>query len=280
MAWATNPPSRVTGDIEHMKAIPGTTTLVQAGYFNGFPPLGNGLAFSTDGGDTWDVRVVHELDEGLKPAALFFMTEEEGLVHFNERPSFKSNDTHVLSKGNWTGIMTTLNQTGHSQAKILHQHSMATSRAGGYVAKTTDGGKTWTSVLPVDRNYAVSDIECFRSVCIVTAQLDQDFLTVWKSVDAGQTWTQVYQMTEVESFGASIAMISEEDIWIGGAIRNGFQQGAFFHSVDGGATWEREIIGNGILLSWNLCASVQPDGRYGLYSTVVGLNDGTFMSYK
>ncbi len=69
---------------------------------------------------------------------------------------------------------------------------------------------------------------------------------VWKTTNAGQSWTPVFDKQDVLSIGAiAIDPSSEETVWVGtgeGAPRNDVIQGnGVYRTSDGGKTWQRVL---------------------------------------
>ena len=69
---------------------------------------------------------------------------------------------------------------------------------------------------------------------------------VWKTTNAGQTWTPVFDKVDVQSIGAiAIDPLNVSTVWVGtgeGAPRNDVIQGdGVYRTHDGGQTWERVL---------------------------------------
>ncbi len=69
---------------------------------------------------------------------------------------------------------------------------------------------------------------------------------VWKTTNAGQSWTPVFDQQDVQSIGAiAIDPSNEDTVWVGtgeGAPRNDVIQGdGVYRTSDGGKTWQRVL---------------------------------------
>ena len=119
--------------------------------------------------------------------------------------------------------------------------------------KTTDGGKTWNKVLGVDDWTGVNDVQMDPrnpDVLIATTwQRHRRVFTfvaggpgsgVWRSTDAGKTWTKSqsgFPDVELGRIGLSVSPVNPNVIYaVADAADN---KGGFFRSRDFGASWEK-----------------------------------------
>lgn len=119
----------------------------------------------------------------------------------------------------------------------------------GEILKTTDGGATFMSVYTTEGSIYFNGIDCAsEDVCMVTAEgntAGNDSGTVWGTTDGGESWELLFQDPEggpgVGLF--QVRMLSEQEAWAAGGNLGvpGFEA-RFFHTTDGGSTWEVEKI--------------------------------------
>ena len=119
--------------------------------------------------------------------------------------------------------------------------------------KTTDGGKTWTQLLPVDEWTGANDIQMDPhnpDVLIATTwqRLRRVYgfvaggpgSAVYRSTDAGKTWTKSqsgFPAVDLGRIGLSMSPANSHVVY---AIAEAADaKGGFFRSRDGGASWEK-----------------------------------------
>jgi photosystem II stability/assembly factor-like uncharacterized protein len=119
----------------------------------------------------------------------------------------------------------------------------------GEILKTTDGGATFMSVYTTEGSIYFNGIDCAsEDVCMVTAEgntAGNDSGTVWGTTDGGESWELLFQDPEggpgVGLF--QVRMLSEQEAWAaGGNLEVPGFEARFFHTTDGGSTWEVEKI--------------------------------------
>jgi photosystem II stability/assembly factor-like uncharacterized protein len=121
------------------------------------------------------------------------------------------------------------------------------------VYKTTDGGKTWTKILGVDDWTGANDIQLDPRnpdlLIATTWQRHRRVFTfvaggpgsgVWRSTDAGKTWTKSQSGFPDVDLGRIGLSMSPADPSVVYAIADAAEsKGGFFRSRDGGASWEK-----------------------------------------
>ncbi|HZJ01760.1 MAG TPA: hypothetical protein VFD22_13950 [Gemmatimonadaceae bacterium] len=120
--------------------------------------------------------------------------------------------------------------------------------------KTTDGGKTWTQILKGDNDWTgVNDVQLDpRNPDILIATTWQRLRrvytfvaggpgsAVWRSTDAGKTWTKSQSGFPDADLGRIGLVISPANPSVVYAIAEaGDRKGGFFRSRDGGASWSK-----------------------------------------
>ena len=121
------------------------------------------------------------------------------------------------------------------------------------VYKTTDGGKTWTKILGVDEWTGANDIQLDpRNPDILVATTWQRYRRVytfigggpgsgvWRSTDAGKTWTKSQSgFPDVDLGRIGLAMSPANPSVIYAIAEAADRKGGFFRSRDGGASWDK-----------------------------------------
>ncbi len=117
--------------------------------------------------------------------------------------------------------------------------------------KTTDGGRTWTPVLQVSENTGISDLvmdprdpdvlyaasyQRRRRVGILIAGGPES--AVFKSTDAGKTWTKIMKgLPTVDRGRIALALSPQRPDVVYALVAAAKKESGFFRSADGGATW-------------------------------------------
>jgi photosystem II stability/assembly factor-like uncharacterized protein len=119
--------------------------------------------------------------------------------------------------------------------------------------KTADGGKSWTAVLTVDENTGVSEVLLDpRDPDVLYASAHQrrrhvftqisggPGSAVYKSVDAGKTWTKIVKGLpggDLGRIGLAVSPVVPNLLYA--IVEAQEDKGGFYRSVNGGASWER-----------------------------------------
>jgi hypothetical protein len=235
----------------------GDSSFVAAGLCTGIysPNKGthyNGGALSTDGGnyfypfDTGMNKTIHPARYGAYPsdsvwyisAGTWPMDDDElaATARGDERVKYLSSKISVDTRGSLPRV----NLDG-----LLGKKKRANVGDGsgfsGAIAKTTDGGKTFL-VVHTEDNFYFNAISCANeNLCIAAMENEQTGAGVM-TTDGGKTWKQV--VTDAGMSMMSAKMVSDKEGWLagGGAAAHGGMEGHFWHSTDGGATWELETL--------------------------------------
>lgn len=242
------------------------------------PASGNGVARSTDGGDSWTMFNV--------PA---------GYARYG---AFPSENTWYVASGIWGDDPEAI-ESGRPGAHSLHDSSMQArvslepfalsarasmggiatggvrfnARQGGFkkpthgnttaadgltgwtgtISKTTDAGATWSTVFQSDVTkdyYYFNQIACADTKkCVAVAEGDDAvnggyLVAAYLTMDGGATWNNVLNADNTPDNVVSImgaTWVSETEAWLGATSKQGPQlSGVFFHTTDGGATFSVE----------------------------------------
>lgn len=119
--------------------------------------------------------------------------------------------------------------------------------------KTTDGGKSWKKILDISPDTGVSDLVMDpESSAVLYATAYQRRRHVWtlidggpesaiyKSVDAGATWTKLERglpTTEMGRIGLAVSPVAPAVVYA--IIEAAGKDGGFYRSLDGGSNWEK-----------------------------------------
>ena len=119
--------------------------------------------------------------------------------------------------------------------------------------KTTDGGKTWKAVLTVSQNTGVTDVvmdprnpdvlyaASYQRRRHVWTMIDGGpESAIWKSTDAGASWTKLSSGLPKEDMGRiGLAIAPSDPDVVYATIEAANKAGGIFRSMDRGATWEK-----------------------------------------
>jgi photosystem II stability/assembly factor-like uncharacterized protein len=298
MKWRLVGPHRA-GRVTTVAGIPGNPSV----YYFGTP--GGGVWKTIDGGRTWkpifdEVHVpsIGALGVALSNPNIVYVgtgdqLEGEGV--------FKSTDAGAT----WKNIG--LRDVHHISSLIIDPANPDIVLVGTYdfvstgemrgVFKTTDGGRTWNRVLFKDPSTGIADMAAApddpKIVYAMTYSPQFDPSTrrttrseshVWRSTDAGSTWSQVAESGLPDNprgrIGVAVAPGTK-----GQRIYLIMNQG-FFHSDDGGATWQQStkdprILGSGYF-SRTYSDPHNPDVVYVMQTATYKSTDGgkTFEAWK
>lgn len=123
------------------------------------------------------------------------------------------------------------------------------------IAKTTDGGKTFTKVFEKDGSFYFNGIHCHSEEhCIAVAEghnVANPGAYIFVTRDAGKTWNSTHFDAGAGSTLMGARMVSDTEGWAVGGKGSGLSFSAhFWHTMDGGSTWKNEpldgFIGMGV----------------------------------
>jgi hypothetical protein len=106
----------------------------------------------------------------------------------------------------------------------------------GAIAKTTDAGKTWSTVFSTGDFY-FNKISCHcEKHCVAVGENDDTGFAVYTS-NGGENWSTVFSGPPGLSL-ASAAMIDGKEFWISGGLQQrGALMGYYYHTTDAGMSW-------------------------------------------
>lgn len=262
ITWTTN----LTNGGAHFRSIGFATPLIGfagnlgVGSYDNAVTDTNVLYATHDGGGTWS-NVDGFAEAGMKGLCSIFVLDSQHIYGGGRvrGPAFviKSTDggntwttVNLTAMGVMNGIMDIYfkDQT-NGWVVGMDTNSYTSPPYYGRIAKTTDGGNTWTTVItaPVANSYFWKMSWPSTNVGYVSLQQNGSYNTLifYKTVDGGNTWVS-NGIPEV-SVGLStngynfylqgLGFVSTNEGWIGGASSLPSYTNSFLHTTDGGATW-------------------------------------------
>jgi photosystem II stability/assembly factor-like uncharacterized protein len=210
----------------------------------GRPTSTSGVAFSTDGGDSWGAASIAN-----EPNPRY--------------GAFPSANTWYVSAGMWNTTESTYNvksSTSHRQShrvnigsgkehKVKMVGKVGDSTNGWYGAlyKTTDGGATFTKQYssPEGSMFYFNAISCSdENNCIAVAEgynndMTAPYAGVYQTTDGGANWKASWESNQIQGL-MGCDMISNTEGWFAASPAQRSIATDFYHTTDGGATWTLE----------------------------------------
>ncbi|MEO6035593.1 MAG: immunoglobulin domain-containing protein, partial [Verrucomicrobiota bacterium] len=219
----------------------------------------NVLYQTSDGGETWSV--FPGLSEtGMKGFCAFHVMDAQhiygggrvrGPAYFVKSEDAGTNWTvvNLTAQGVMNGIMDVYFKDATNGFVVgMDTNSFASGFYNGCIAKTTDGGATWSSIL-VTTNIAT----CYfwkmswptPDIGYVTLQKNPIWngtVLFYKTVDGGTTWTlnsiALGSIGLTSFYTQGIGFVNASEGWMGGDGNTAPLANNFLHTIDGGATWQ------------------------------------------
>jgi len=158
----------------------------------------------------------------------------------------------------------------------------AEPNATGYVAelwKSSDGGKTWKSLVSDAGNFYFNDIDCFdETTCVAAGEgFGQDGSAspgarVYTTSD-GETFKLAYHDTTDGTSLMPVKMLSKMELHVGGRL----ETGVGLHSTDGGATYT--AVGTGVK-GQMITSMTFPTATHGFATAVNNLQICSLLEFK
>ena len=208
----------------------------------------NGVALSDDG-KTWSFS-----DIGLDP--------DKYLTRYG---AFPSNDVWYVTAGSWpeqeeeeaaAARHLTSRVSVSADGKLRVRPTAARNDDTGYyaaIAKSTDGGKTFTTVYQKeDAGVYPNGIHCSSEVhCVATLEGETTHIMV--TTDGGATWVKTMDDPDPKASLVAVHMVDEKEGWVsGGHMTYDDFEGRYWHTLDGGKTWAKEAIKGLYMFSFDL----------------------------
>jgi len=150
----------------------------------------------------------------------------------------------------------------HSMKTTFHPNQPDTvsetgSGYSGAIAKTTDGGKTWNAVY-VTHDFYFNQIDCISvNNCMAVGEGNGNSY-VLSTTDGCRKWNTVHTASDGSTL-MGCNMLSETEAWVSGGNMDYEQRtlvGYFWHTLDGGATWELETLNEAVSLGMSFADGV------------------------
>lgn len=204
-----------------------------------FGPVVNGVAVSNDGGVTFS----------------YFDIGTDWSTYVARYSAFPSATTWYVAQGTWgsTTAKAMRNPANITKAWEYNAQLRQSSHAGGLtygsntkadfvvgaISKTTDGGKTFHEVYNTKGKYYFNEIDCSSTeICMAVAE-DSFNAIVLRTEDGGKTWVEKLSLSDPKMASlAGCKMLSDSEAWVSGGTFNGGLIGWFYHTLDGGNSWE------------------------------------------
>jgi len=280
-SWTPKSDSLDVMAIGSMVIDPTNSNVVYAGtgegWLNSDAVYGGGIYKTTNFGDTWTLlpsttgASVSEFRDVMKmaadPSGNIYAATKDYFYEYGGGNYTTSGGLFMSANGgtSWTKISSTMSATNYfpaddvipvSQSVIVYAVESNGSTLGG-IYRTTDGGATWgeiTSTLPTsnyrrialahDPNNSNTILAVFESLDL-TAAGDGGLKGIFKSTDAGATWTQLASPPKIQSTGGlsylkdqgwydnviAIDPNNSNNIYVGGID--------LMKSTDGGSHWSQ-----------------------------------------
>jgi photosystem II stability/assembly factor-like uncharacterized protein len=276
--WTPLGPSDVGGRLRALAIDPTDTNVLYAGAVAG------GVWKSTNGGASWAPLVETFANVGV--SAIVLDPRDPAVIYVGTGEYFGSG-----SAGGFAGVGIMRSRDRGATWRLLpatigsdefrYVHDLAISAADSNVlyagtsagvARSTDGGDTWTTVLPAASRSGCGElaVRSDRSPDVLLASCaDAGADGVYWSGDGGNTWAKVIDVVNGERGGrASIAFApSNQDIAYASVARTNDSAGgasgtlALLRSNDGGQTWSVQNPGT---VNWlGYCSDTWGQGYYG-----------------
>ena len=220
----------------------------------------NVLYATYDGGLTW-TNVPGFAEAGMKGLCAIFVLDSQhiygagrvrGPAYFIKSVNGGTNWTisNLTSLGVMNGIMDVYFQDANNGWVVGMDTNTFASGCGslyyGRIARTTDGGTTWTPVVttPISCSYFWKMSWPSTNIGYVALQQNGSFdnIVFYKTTDGGNNWVSNGIPLSSVGLGTSafylqgLGFVSTTEGWIGGASGIAYTS-SFLHTTDGGTTW-------------------------------------------
>lgn len=210
--------------------------------------VSNGVWHSTDGAASYSLANVTGLPPLLNcsgPGSIAMIDDKTWYMTLGQYPHTNKQFTREAD-----GSMT-FRKTRHMEVNSKKGRfqkvapSVGKEKCVGYaaqIAKTTDGGVTWTAQFTQINTFSWNDLDCTSATtCFAIGSDDSNSYVYWTN-NGGANWTKVFEIQpqgNTAIFLSAVRYVNATDIWFGGALQDGAAQtseGVFYYSKDGGKT--------------------------------------------
>lgn len=213
---------------------------------------------STDGGVTWS-NVPGFAEAGMKGLCAMFVLDSQHIYGAGRvrGPAYFIKSTN--GGGSWTITSLTASNVMNGIMDVyfsdptngwvvgMDTNAYSSPPYYGRIARTTNGGTTWNTVIttPISNSYFWKISFPSANVGYVALQQNASFNSIvfYKTTDGGNTWVSNGIPLSSVGLGTSgfylqgLGFVSTNEGWIGGASGLSSYTNSFLHTVDGGATW-------------------------------------------
>jgi len=141
--------------------------------------------------------------------------------------------------------------SGSASSSSGSAHSSSSGSGGGggaysaAIAKTSDGGNTWTTQFSSATNFYFNGIDCSDAThCIAVGEgFDEDAAAHIYATNDGRKWREVLKVPSTSSASYSLMAVSISPAnplhaWVAGSVESSISSSSlFYHTTDGGKTW-------------------------------------------
>ena len=174
-----------------------------------------------DAGDTWSIGILISTDGGLTWNPTGLSTNVTDNFSFRKLAINPDNPSILIAASNkgmyrttdagatWTATMTSTNFKDVELMPGNPQIVYVTSKSDGHIYKSTDGGVNYTEITPLALNSSeVARIEIAVTpdnhnvvVALCANSSDNGFHSIWKSSNAGSSWTELTDSSSINLLG-------------------------------------------------------------------------------
>jgi photosystem II stability/assembly factor-like uncharacterized protein len=183
--------------------------------------FGTGVLSTNNGGSTWNF-ISSPRNDLYK---LSFANKDTGLAEItNNYALFTTDGGNTFTQQDWTPPI--IGHLSSSSFYMLNRQTILTVGRSGAIAKSTDGGKSWTTYTGFNFINQLTDITCTNPA---TCYACGEAAMLIKTSDGGNTWQQ--QTVSINNYFSKIYFLDDNTGFAAG------QGGALVRTIDGGAHW-------------------------------------------
>jgi photosystem II stability/assembly factor-like uncharacterized protein len=229
----------------------------------------NGVATSVDG-KVWKFTTDLGLPDAYGARYAAFPTDDTWYVTAGTWP--ENENRNKKNKGAGRAVTSRIRVSDEHKMEVTHERKGLVGGAGpddGYYAaimKTTDGGKTWTSVYRKENaGIYPNGIHCHTTMHCV-AVLEGERAKILVTRDGGTTWKETMNDEDKDASLMAVFMIDGKEGWAaGGHMSLAAFEGRYWHTLDGGDTWTKEAIPGLYIMSFDM---VSKDSGFSVALTI------------
>lgn len=195
-------------------------------------PFGSGYYETNNGGETWNTVVNIDRNDLYQ---LSFADKNTGIVILTNNWAYHTNDGgKSFYQGDWSPPL--IGHRSSSDYLMLNSKEIFTVGGNATIAKSMDGGKTWSRYDGFSFTNYFYDITCIdKNICYVCGSIGK----IVKTTDGGETWNA--QEILLNNYLNKIYFLDKDYGFSAG------QYGALVRTTDGGENWE--IIKTGLMFA-------------------------------